>query len=296
MHTKQRERLAILTLLATTAAWGGTFVVVKDGISQMPFMSLMSTRFTIAFVLLALMRPRALILSRVSWLRGAGLGVIGFLGYLFQTIGLQYTTASVSGFITGMFVVLTPLFSWVLFRERIGPEVWVAVMIATIGLGLISLHGWAFGVGEAWTLAGAAMWALQIIFFARWSTSGNAYSTGMLMIGFVALLFSLFTAPQGFVLPPNAGVWWGILGAAVFATALAFPAQAWGQSHIDATRAAVIFTMEPVFATLGGTIFGGDVLTSRILLGAGCIFVAMFVAEFGGRRRPDVDAMPHPSV
>ena len=296
MQAKRQERLAILTLLSITAAWGGTFVIVKDGISQMPFMSLMTIRFSIAFVLLAAMRPRALRVDRQTLLRSAGTGVICYLGYLFQTMGLQYTSASVSGFVTGMFVVLTPLLAWLLHRDHIGREVWIAVVIATVGLGLISLRGWSFGIGEAWTLAGAAMWALQIIYFARWSTGGNAYSMGTLMIGFVALQFALFTAPQGFSMPPNAGVWAGIVGAAVFATAFAFPAQAWGQSHIDATRAAVIFTMEPVFAALGGVLFGGDILTSRILLGAGCIFVAMFVAEFGGRRRQPIDAMPHPSV
>ena len=296
MHTKRQERLAIFTLLGITAAWGGTFVIVKDGISQMPFMSLMTIRFSIAFLLLALMRPKALLVDRRTFVRAIGTGIICYLGYLFQTIGLQYTSASVSGFVTGMFVVLTPLLAWLLHRDRIGAEVWVAVAIATAGLALISLHGWSFGIGEAWTLAGAAMWALQIIFFARWSTGGNAYSMGTLMIGFVAVQFALFTAPQGYSLPPSTGVWAGVLGAAVFATAVAFPAQAWGQSHIDATRAAVIFTMEPVFAALGGVLFGGDVLSPRVLGGAGCILIAMVVAEFGGRRKPEIEAMPHPSV
>ena len=296
MHSRQQERTAIFMLLLTTAAWGSTFVVVKDGISQMPFMPLMAWRFTIAFSLLVVMRPSVLRVGGYTVRRAAAVGVIGYLGYLFQTIGLQYTSASVSGFVTGMFVVITPLFGWLLFRDRIGTEVWVAVVVATVGLGLISLRGWNFGVGEAWTLAGAAMWALQIIGFARWSTRETSIAFGTWMIGTVAILFILFTIPQGFAIPPNASVWWGILGTAVFATAFAFPAQSWGQSHLDATRAAVIFTMEPVFATIGGVAFGGDVLTVRIVLGALCIFAAMFIAEFGGRRRPKMDALPHPSV
>ena len=296
MHTKQQERTAIIMLLLTTMAWGGTFVVVKDGISQMPFMSLMSVRFTIAFALLALMRPSIFRAGKYTFVRAAAVGVIGYFGYLFQTIGLQYTSASVSGFVTGMFVVITPVVSWMFFGEKIGPHIWVAVVVATTGLGLISLRGWQFGVGEAWTLAGAAMWALQIIYFARWSTRESAYAFGSIMIGVVALLFVIFTAPQGYTMPPNATVWWGILGAAVFATAFAFPAQSWGQSHLDATRAAVIFTMEPVFATIGGVFFGGDVLTGRVIAGALLIFLAMFIAEFGGRKAPQMDALPHPSV
>ncbi len=288
--------MAIASLLAVTAAWGTSFVVVKDGISRMPFMSFMSLRFSVAFILLALMRPRALRMDRRQLGRGVVIGVIGFLGYLFQTIGLQYTTASVSGFITGMFVVLTPLCAWALHRDRIGGNVWVSVVIATVGLGLISLHGWSFGVGEAWTLAGALMWALQIIYFSRWSTSENAYSIGMLMIGFVALFFVVGTVPAGFTMPPTGGVWVGVLVTSVFATAIAFPVQSWGQAHIDATRAAVIFTMEPVFAATAGVLVAGDVLGPRTLIGAACILAAMAIAEFGGRRAPDVDTLPHPSM
>ena len=288
--------MAIASLLAVTAAWSTSFVVVKDGISRMPFMSFMSLRFSVAFILLALMRPRALRMDRRQLGRGVVIGVIGFLGYLFQTIGLQYTTASVSGFITGMFVVLTPLCAWALHRDRIGGNVWVSVVIATVGLGLISLHGWSFGVGEAWTLAGALMWALQIIYFSRWSTSENAYSIGMLMIGFVALFFVVGTVPAGFTMPPTGGVWVGVLVTSVFATAIAFPVQSWGQAHIDATRAAVIFTMEPVFAATAGVLVAGDVLGPRTLIGAACILAAMAIAEFGGRRAPDVDTLPHPSM
>ena len=285
MHTKQQERLAILVLIGVTAAWGLTFVVVKDGIGQMPLMPLMTIRFAIAFVLLALMRPRALRYDRDTYRRGIAVGVITFIGYVFQTVGLQYTSASVSGFITGMFVVITPLLTWALFRERITAAGWIGVAMATVGLGLLSLRGWAFGVGEAWTLAGAAMWALQIIALAHWSTKDNAYAIGTLMMGTCAALFSVSTAPFGFELPPNAGVWIGILITAVFASALAFPLQSWGQSHIDATRAAVIFTMEPVFAGLGGYFIGGERLTTRALFGAALIFTAMFVAEFGSRAK-----------
>lgn len=293
---KQQERLAILVLLLATSFWGATFVVVKSGISQMPFVPYMAIRFTIAFALLAIMRPRALAVPRRTLLQGLVLGAIAFLGYLFQTIGLQYTSASVSGFVTGMFVVLTPLFGWVLFRDHIGLAVWLAVILAGIGLGLISLHGWAFGIGEAWTLAGAALWALQIIGFARFSTRENAYTLGTLMIGVVAICFMAVAIPQGLQAPPNANVWWGILGTAVFATALAFPLQSWGQSHLDATRAALIFSMEPVFATIGGVLFGGDVLGVRGWLGGACILGAIFVAEFGGKAAPEPDPLPHPSM
>lgn len=296
MEKTKQERLAVVVLLMTTAAWGGTFVVVKDGISQMPYMSLMSWRFVIAFIFLVAMRPSVLRVSRDIYRRAFVIGTISFLGYLFQTIGLQYTSASVSGFITGMFVVITPLVGWAVFRERLGWNVWVAVAIAALGLGLIALHGWSFGIGEAWTLAGAVMWSLQIIFFSRYASLENAFAIGTLMIGFVALDFVIFTLPQGYTVPPNKGVWIGIFAAALFATAFAFPAQSWGQSHIEATRAAVIYTMEPVFAMIGGVLFGGDKLTDRVMAGAACIFAAMAIAEFGDRRKPEAESVPHPSM
>lgn len=296
MQNTRRERTAILLLLITTMAWGGTFVVVKDGISQMPFMPLMAWRFSIAFALLAAMRPKIFRAGADVVRKAFVIGSISFLGYLFQTIGLQYTTASVSGFITGMFVVITPLIGWIVFRERLGWNIWVAVVVAALGLGLIAVRDWSFGLGEAWTLAGAAMWALQIIYFSRFSTPQTALTLGTLMIGFVALDFVIFTVPQGFEMPPNGGVWAGIMAAAVFATAFAFPAQSWGQSHIDATRAAVIYTMEPVFAMIGGVFFGGDVLTERVIAGAACIFASMAIAEFAGKRDHEVESLPHPSV
>ena len=291
MQTKREELLAIGALLLATSAWGGTFVVVKSAIAQMPLMDLMAWRWIIAVSVLVAIRPRCLFVSRTTYLRGAAVGVTTFLGYLFQTVGLQYTSASVSGFITGMFVVITPLLGWLLFRERIAGAVWIAVVLACTGLAAISLNGWVFGRGEAWTLAGAAMWALQIIAFARFSTPGNAYSLGTLMIGWVAVGFALGAPLQGgYAMPPNAGVWWGILIAAVFATAFAFPVQSWGQAHLDATRAAVIFTMEPVFAGIFGFWLGGDRFTARVLIGALLILAAMFVAEFGPAARSGASA------
>jgi len=296
MHTKRQERLAILALIAATAAWGSTFVVMKDAISRMPLMPFMVWRFWVAFALLVIMRPRILRVDRATYGKALVIGFVSFLGYLFQTVGLQYTTASVSGFVTGMFVVITPLFGWLMYRERITKVVWIAVAVATVGLGLISLHGWSFGVGEAWTLAGAAMWSLQIIYFAKWSTRENSYALGSLMIGVIAVCFTVGTAPIGFERPVSGGVWVAVFVTAALATAFAFPAQSWGQSHLDATRAAVIFTLEPVFAMLFGIVLGGDRLAARTVLGAAMILVAMFIAEFGGRRQQDFEALPHPSL
>ena len=183
MQTKREELLAIGALLLATSAWGGTFVVVKHAIAQMPLMDLMAWRWIIAVAVLVAIRPRCLLVSRATYARGAAVGLTTFFGYLFQTIGLQTTSASVSGFITGMFVVFTPLLMWAFFRERLSASVWIAVALALGGLAALSLRGWSFGVGESWTLLGALFWAGQIITLARWSTRENAYSMATIQLG-----------------------------------------------------------------------------------------------------------------
>ena len=284
MQTKREELLAIGALLLATSAWGGTFVVVKDAISQMPLMDLMAWRWIIAVGVLVLIRPRCLLVSRETYKRGALVGLTTFFGYLFQTIGLQTTTASVSGFITGMFVVFTPLLMWVFHRERITTSIWIAVALATGGLAALSLRGWAFGAGESWTLLGALFWAGQIILLAQWSTRENAYSMATIQLGTAGLLFVIGATPDGLTMPPNQGVWIGILILSVFASAIAFSVQTWGQSHLDATRAAVIFATEPIFASVFGIWIDGDPITIRFITGAVLIFAAMLISEFGPQR------------
>lgn len=284
MHSKREELLAIGALLLATSAWGGTFVVVKDAISQMPLMDVMAWRWIIAVAVLVLIRPRCLLVDRSLYLRGAAVGTVTFFGYLFQTIGLQTTTASVSGFITGMFVVFTPFLMWVFYRERLTPQVWVAVVLAILGLAALSLRGWAFGIGESWTLLGAMFWAGQIVLLAKWSTRSNAYSLATIQLGTAGLLFVIGAVPDGLTTPPNQQVWIGILILAVFASAIAFTVQIWGQSHLDATRAAVIFATEPIFASIFGVWLGGDQITVRFLIGASLILTAMLVSELTPKR------------
>lgn len=285
MQTKREELLAIGALLLATSAWGGTFVVVKDAISQMPLMDLMAWRWIIAVAVLVVIRPRCLLVSRQTYQRGMAVGVTTFLGYLFQTIGLQTTTASVSGFITGMFVVFTPLLMWAFYRERLTASIWIAVALATAGLAALSLRGWSFGVGESWTLLGALLWAGQIIFLAKWSTRENAYSMATIQLGTAGILFIIGATPGGITMPPNQGVWIGIMILSVFASAIAFSVQTWGQSHLDATRAAVIFSTEPIFASIFGIWLGGDQITARFIFGATMIFAAMLISEFGPKLR-----------
>jgi drug/metabolite transporter (DMT)-like permease len=277
---RSNPNIALIALVGITAVWGGTFLVVQDTISRMPVMDFLTVRFSVATLVMFAARPSCLRgMNPTAFLRAAALGVVLGLGYITQTYGLQHTSASVSGFITGMFVVLTPVMSWILLRRGANSNTIIAVVLATVGLGLLSLHGWAVGAGELLTLACALFFALHIVGLGEWSAQYDAYSFALVQIGIVALITLVAATPGGITLPPDAAAWGAVAITAVLATAAGFLVQTWAQSLVPPSRAAVIMTMEPVFAGIFGVFIGGNPLTVRILGGAACVLAAMFISE-----------------
>jgi drug/metabolite transporter (DMT)-like permease len=231
-----------------------------------------------------IVRPRSVLtLDAQGRRRGAILGLALGTGYIAQTVGLQHTPASISGFITGLFVVFTPLCAGVILRRRIGRMTWFAVILATVGLGLISLRGFSIGGGEALTLLCALLFALHIVGLGEWSSSYDSAGLAVVQLSTVAVLSIVCAAPKSLAPPPDAAVWGAILLTAIPATALAFFVQTWAQSVLPPTRAAVVLTMEPVFAGIFGVAVGGDHLTVRIVIGAALVLVAMYAVELGPR-------------
>jgi drug/metabolite transporter (DMT)-like permease len=243
----------------------------------------------VASVLLLAVRPRALQrMSPGSRRRGVVLG--GFLGagFLAQTVGLRTTSATVSGFVTGMMVVFTPLVAWLVLRQRVERSAWMGVALATVGLGLLTVRGVSVGMGEALTLLGAGFYAFHIVGLGEWSRPDDAYGLTVVQAATVAALCLVLTSVDGRVaLPPDRSAWWAIGFMAVAATAIGFMVQTWAQAHLPATRAAVILTMEPVFAGVFAVLFAGEPLTWRILVGGVLVVVAMLVVELGPRRAKD---------
>jgi drug/metabolite transporter (DMT)-like permease len=288
------ELIATISLVAVTAIWGGTFVVVQRAIDTMEVNDFLFWRFTLGAGILFALRPRTVLsMQRLDVKRGAYIGLVLGLGYVLQTVGLQYTSATVSGFVTGMFVVFTPLVAGFVSRERVPGAAWAGVLVATVGLGLLSLNGWAFGYGEALTLGCAALFALQIVGLSTWSTKENAYGLATIQLAVVALVALVGTLPSGGPqLPPDAYSWGAVISMGVFATALAFVVQSWAQAHMSSTRAAIVLTMEPVFAGIFGVLFADDELTTRMLLGALLILAAMYLVELGPRRSREGE-LPH---
>ncbi len=289
--THGRTWIPTVALVAVTAIWGTTFVVVAFTIEQLPVYTFLAWRFGIAALLLFAVRPHSVrSLSRVEVRRGLAIGVTLGIGYVLQTLGLQYTSATVSGFITGMFLVFTPLVAWLTTRERIAPAAWIAVLVATIGLALISLQGAANNtLGVLLTLGGALAFAFQIVGLSQWSTTANAYGLAVLQLGMVAVMCAVI-APfeEGPKVPPNLQVWAAVLFLALAATALAFVVQSWAQAQISPTKAAVVLTMEPVFAGVTGFLAGDD-LTWRLVLGGMMVVSSMYLVEVGTRRGRDAE-------
>jgi len=288
MARSRTDLWPVLALVGVTAVWGSTFVVVKDAIERMPVMDFLAWRFCIAAIVMFVVRPRAVAALAPRTRRyGVFLGLALAAGYIAQTFGLERTPATISGFITGLFVVFTPLCAGLLLRKRVDAMSWLGVAVATGGLALLSLHGFAVGSGEAITLLCAVAFALHIVGLGEWSTARDAYGLAVIQLATVGVVSLVAAAPSSLAPPPDAGAWGAILLTALAATAIGFFVQTWAQAHLAPTRAAVVMTMEPVFAGIFGVAVGGDQLTGRVLVGALLVLAAMFLVELGPRRGAD---------
>lgn len=283
--SRRAELLATFGLLLMTAVWGSTFVLIKDVVARMPVADFLAVRFVIAAVaMLALFGRQVLRLGRRQIFRGLLLGCIYGVGQLLQTWGLSRIAPSVSGFVTGMYVVFTPILALLLLRQRMAGVVWLAVLLSTAGLALLSLNGIAIDLGVWLTLASAALYALHIVGLGQWSRQGDAFGLSAVQMVAIAVICLLATAPHGPVLPPDRAAWFGVLYMALIAGAGAMLMQTWAQSHLPAARAAIVMTTEPVFAAAFAVALGSDVLTWRMLVGGGLVLAAMYLVELMPRR------------
>ena len=283
--------LPVLGLLLVTAVWGSTFFLLKDVVERVPVADLLAGRFVVAALALALLFPRAVgRLSPQARRTGVLLGLLYGGGQLLQTYGLQTTSASVSGFITGMYVVFVPFLAALLLRTRLGWAAWTAVALSTLGLGMLSLQGLAVGGGELLTLASALLYALHIVGLGRWSRSSEAVGLTVVQLVTVALVCTIGALPGGLALPDRAYDWGAVLYMGVIAGAGALVVQTWAQAHLAPTRAAVIMTMEPVWAAGFAVALGGESLGPRVLLGGVLVLAAMYLVELSPPSSPGLES------
>jgi drug/metabolite transporter (DMT)-like permease len=278
-------------LVAMTAVWGSTFVLIKDVVGRMRVVDFLAVRFAVAAAVMLLLFARPVWrLERRQLGRALLLGLVYGTGQLLQTWGLKLIAPSVSGFATGMYVVFTPILAWLLLRERIAGVVWLAVAMATGGLALLSLHGVSVDLGVWLTLASAALYALHIVGLGRWSREADAVGMSAAQVVAIAVVCMLATLPQGPALPPDRVAWAAVLYMALVAGAGAMLMQTWAQAHLPSARAAIVMTTEPVFAAGFAVALGVDSLSWRMLAGGALVLGAMYLVELAPRRSPALGA------
>ncbi|GAB4409036.1 MAG: DMT family transporter [Anaerolineales bacterium] len=287
-----RSRASLASLLAdaglalVTLIWGLTFVVVKDAVAQVPVMTFLAWRFGVGAAALLPLSLRGLRRAgRREWIAGALIGVSLFAGYVLQTAGLQWTTASKTGFITGLYVPLVPLFAWPLMRERPSRNAIVGLVLATVGLALLSLRGdLRVEKGDLLVLGCAVAFAWQVVLIAYFAPRMPALTLAQVQITVVAVASAVVAALAGEPLVPlPRAVWGAVAFNGVLATSVALGLQNWLQGKTSATHAALIFVLEPVFAAMFGWVLAGETLDLRGWVGSAMILAGMIVGQRNNR-------------
>jgi drug/metabolite transporter (DMT)-like permease len=286
---KQRLPIAELSLVGIAAIWGLTFVMVQNAVEQIPVMTFLAYRFIPAAALVAIIfRRRVAQLTRRGVVTALVMGVFLTSGYVFQTLGLERTSAANAGFITGMFVVLTPIFGAVFLRHKAGAPAWVAAAVSAFGMYLLS------GTGGDVHLAGDALIFLCACSFSfhilatdvavRHHDVGALLAVQLAVVGVFCLIVA--TAMGDLVVPDSGTVWSALIVTSLFASAAGFFVQTYAQQHTSPARTALILASEPAFAGLFAYLLAGERLTALDWAGAGLILAAIVLVEVVPYLRP----------
>jgi drug/metabolite transporter (DMT)-like permease len=285
---------ADLALAFCTAIWGATFLVVQDALRDASVLAFLAIRFALGGALMAVtFREDLRRLNRAEMRAGILIGLFLFLGYAFQTNGLRFTTPSKAGFINGTGVVLVPVLLAVFWQKKINVWVWGGAVATFAGLYLLSVPAGTTGLaalnaGDVLVFVAAIIWALHIIFTAKYSPRHSVGALSFLQVATTAVMAAaampLFHVLgwETFRLDWTSGLVWRLLVTAVGCTALGFSVQVWAQRHTTPSHIAILFTLEPVFAALTSFIVLHERLGPRALTGGGLILAGILLAELLG--------------
>jgi drug/metabolite transporter (DMT)-like permease len=278
-----KTRLAVLALLGVGFFWAAAFVLMKDAIQQQPYMDFLATRFTLAAIAMAILRPRVALHFRAGDLKfGALIGIVLAVGYITQTVGLDLTTAATSGFLTGLYVILTPLIAWLLMKQKVAIKVVVGAGLAMIGLAIFSgaATDVEFQVGQLWLVVCAVFYAIHILMLGHFGRGRSSYRFALIQIAFAAIVTWGFALLDGYQAPPNGEVWFAVLFTALLSTVLAFWIQTWAQTLLEPSRVALLITSEVLFTAIIAVAVGQEPVTFAMVFGGGLMFIAMLFVEW----------------
>ncbi len=291
---------ADLSLALCSLFWGATFVVVTGALKHSSTFAFMAVRFTVASFLMAPVFWKSLRgLRREELWAGAQIGFFMFSGYALQTLGLLHTTPSKSAFITGSSVVLVPVLMAMFWKRRVNQWVWFGALGAAAGLYFITVppSGLAgLNAGDLLTLGAAALFAVHIILVGRYSLHHSVGALSFLQVATTALLSALalpILAIAGWQAPRFDGsreLFFAIAITSVLATAVAFSAQVWAQRYTSPGHAAILFSLEPVFAALTSYIVLHERLGRRALAGAALVMMGILLSELKGPAQAAADS------
>lgn len=297
MQQTRSQKLAPYALLAIAVVWGAAFVLMKDAIRNQPIFDFLGTRFVIAAVVMVLAKPKVLVSIPKQLLgKGVVLGTVLAIAYYTQTVGLALSTAAIAGFITGLYVVISPLLIWLVLKQKISKRVIVGAALATVGLGFISITGFSFEIAHLWLIACAVFFSLHILGLAKWSPGQDAYALTVIQLATMGAINMVVALAKGYVAPQGFDGWFAILFTAVFSTAIAFFVQTWAQGIMDSSRVAIFLTTEVVAAAGIAVAVGQEVLKTKTIIGGALMLVAMLVVEWpvrGVKSGVPLETFPH---
>jgi drug/metabolite transporter (DMT)-like permease len=272
--------LPLAALVGVTAVWGVTFVQVQDALELYPLFAFLAVRFAISSLALAPFAWRSVqALPREGLVAGVGVGLLLAAAYGFQTAGLELTTVSSTGFITGLYVVFTPVLALALFRTAVPGAVWAGVVLAVAGLVLLNGAPGGSALGNVLVLVSALAAALQIVAMERYAPRYDARALTFLQMSTSLVVFLLIAVALGQVeVPRGATVWGALLVTGLFAGALGYLVATWVQARTTAARAALVFTLEAPFAALAGVLLADEVLGRAGWLGCGVMMTGILLA------------------
>jgi drug/metabolite transporter (DMT)-like permease len=276
-----RAGAPILALVAVTAIWGYTFVPVQEALDAYPLFAFLAVRFAISGIALAPFAWTPLrALPRSGWVAGLVAGAFLAAAYGFQTAGLELTTVSSTGLITGLYVVLTPLLALALFRTPVPAAAWLGVGLSLVGLALISGTPGGSLAGNALVLANAVGQSFQIVAMERFAPRYDARALTILQMGVACTTFAVIAVAGGQVeVPKDAQTWYALVVTGVFAGALGYLVATWVQSRATAARTALVFTLEAPFAALFGVLLLSESLGWAGWIGCAVMLAGILLAE-----------------